>query len=268
MDCAGHPEGQGTTTARSSQHVDPGTVSAAQSQSRSVRVGEVLRGAPDTRLRELVGALGPERAALAYLEELRWPHGVSCPRCASEQTGWLERREKHYCRACRYQFRVSAGTVFHDSHVSPARWLAAVRLMLEAERGFPANRLREAIGGSYKTAWFVGHRIRAAMSRSLLDPGTPLALAHDLGERAGDAAPTASVSAGLALERWVLVRRLVAGAYHRPSLEHLSAYWNESRWRAAHLDDAHVFRETARALLAAEPLPYRELVDHTRPLGA
>lgn len=195
----------------------------------------MLRSVPDARLRRLVGALGPDDGARAYLEGLRWPGGVACPRCDSGRAGWLEERAKHYCRDCGYQFRVTAGTAFHDSHVSLTRWLVAIHLIVDSEQGFPAHKLWRTLGGSYKTAWFLGHRIRSAMSQSL----------HDVGLPSG--------------------RRLVGGAYRRTGAGHLAAYRNEARWRAAHLDNEHVFRETVVALLEAHPIQYHRLIDHAQP---
>ncbi|HEX4518233.1 MAG TPA: IS1595 family transposase [Gaiellaceae bacterium] len=218
----------------------------------------------DPRLTRLVAARGLEGGALAYLEELRWPGGVECPRCESDKVGYLEVRKKHYCRECLYQFRVTAGTVLHNSHVSLPDWLLAVRLMLESERGFPATRLQAALGVTYKTAWFVGHRIRAAMSLSLLDRTLPVALARDAGQAPVGAGgePWLDAAHDEAGSGWLLLRQLIAGDYHRPSIEHLTAYWNESRWRAAHPRGKDAFRETVKALLAAEPLPYDRLVQH------
>lgn len=216
----------------------------------------------DPRLKLLVARHGLDLGVLSYIEELRWPEGVECPRCNSNRIGFLELRRKHYCRDCSYQFRVTAGTVLHNSHVSLPDWLLAVRLMLEAERGFPATRLQAALGLTYKTAWFVGHRIRAAMSLSLLDGSLPVALARDAALAAADAAGEPASDAGHdeASIRWLLLRQLIAGDYHRPSLEHLTAYWNESRWRAAHPRGKDAFRETVKALLAAEPLTYDRLI--------
>jgi transposase-like protein len=220
------------------------------------------RSVPDEVLADLIRAHGRETGARIYLEELRWPAGVSCLRCSSLRVGWLDARQKYYCRDCGYQFRVTIGTVFHDSHVPLETWLIALQLILTSERGFPANRLYGVLGGSYKTAWFIGHRIRAAMSQSLIESGMPVALARAV-ERAE--AATAIAPVGRAGEGWLLVKKLVAGDYHRPSAEHLTAYWNESRWRAANLDNEHVFRETVRALLATGPLPYRQLVGSSSP---
>ena len=210
--------------------------------------GDGAAGAPDARLGALMAALGPEDGARAYIEELRWPEGVRCPRCDADECGRIEARRKYYCRACKYQFRVSAGTIFHDSHLSLSNWLLAVQLIVDSECGFPANQLQALIGGSYKTAWFVGHRIRSATLASLLELGMPPLLA---------ATPDRSVTLP---EHAPLAERLIADAYHRPSPQHLAAYRSEAHWRAAHVGNDELFRETVRALLSARPLPWDELV--------
>ena len=191
------------------------------------------RPAPDPRLQCLVDAVGLEDGAQRYVEELRWPDGVTCPRCESDRIGWLEVGETYYCRGCKYQFRVSAGTVFHDSHLPLSTWLLAAQLILESERGFPANQLHAIIGGSYEDSWFVGPRIRSAMSHSLISLGMPVALALAVEKAETDAAPTGNLEPSDATpEGWAFVKRQIAGAYHRPSFEYLTAYWNEARWRA------------------------------------
>ena len=195
----------------------------------------------DPRLEELVDRLGPGAGASAYLEELRWPDGVSCVRCGSLRVAFLETRNKHACRDCKYQFRVTAGTVLHDSHLPAHKWLLAVRLMLESVDGFPANQLHALIGGSYKTAWFVEHRVRAAMAQALGgDDGWAPALN---GSR-------------------VFARGAVA-VYHRPSLEHLDAYRAEAHWRAAHRYAEDAYRATVLALLDAKPVSYQQLTRRT-----
>jgi transposase-like protein len=219
----------------------------------------------DPRLVELRASLGPEAGSRAYVEELRWPEGVRCPRCASRHIGFLTERRKYYCRGCSYQFRVSAGTVLHDSHLPLSGWLLAVGLILASERGYPATRLQRSLGIGYKSAWFVGHRIRAAMAWALIskDPHVLSAFASadslaavpsDGSAPSVDPAPPA-VGAGLAL-----LKRVAAGAYHAPSVEHLNAYWAEVRWRAFHRGDGDAFRRTVEALLAREPFSYETLV--------
>lgn len=223
----------------------------------------------DPRLDELTERLGAEAGANAYLEELRWPDGVSCVRCGSLRVGFLKTRVKHECRDCGYQFRVTAGTVLHDSHASAYKWLLAVRLMLESGDGFPANRLCAMIGGSYKTSWFVEHRVRAAMAQALLDDHRAgmVALAGSANgmEGASDGAPEDGTEAAPdAVVRGLRLLKQVAGsAYHRPSLEHLPAYWAETRWRMDHAGSEDAYRATVLALLAAEPVPYRQLTRHS-----
>lgn len=223
----------------------------------------VLRS--DPRLEELVAALGAERGARAYLEELRWPDGPVCPRCESGRTGYLEARRKHYCRECAYQFRVTAGTVLHDSHLSASKWLLAVGLILDSEHGFPATRLQRILGGSYKSAWFVEHRIRAAIASALETSRPSFYVALGTGRSSSgkndprafhkpDPAPE-EIRAGLRL-----IKSLASGAYHRASEEHLGAYWAELNWRIAYANDPNVFRKTVHALLERSPLPYDALV--------
>jgi hypothetical protein len=130
-------------------------------------------------------------------------------------------------------------------------------------------RLQQITGGSYKTAWFVGHRIRAAMSKTLLDLGMPVALASTVEDAEGAALPIAALKAGgRAGEGWAYVRTLVAGPYHRPSPEHLTAYWSEARWRATNIDNEQVFRETITGLLKTRSLLYRQIIDHAQPRPA
>ena len=201
----------------------------------------------DPRLEELVGVLGLEGGSRAYLEEVRWPDGVVCPRCSAARTGYLEAREKHYCRDCSYQFRVSAGTVLHDSHAALSYWLVALGLILRSGHGYPATQLHQALGGSYKTAWFVEHRIRSAMSRALaaVDP------------------PVAQLELPIDAE-WAEMRSLAAGAYHRPSVDHINAYWGEALWRRRSAGDENAFRKTVGALLDAEPLTMARLTKRGR----
>ncbi len=104
-----------------------------------------------------------ERCRL-YLQALRWPGGVECPRCdESDRLLWLDSREKWHCYSCRYQFSVTAGTLFHSSHLPLWKWFVSVQLMTESRHGISANQLRHVLGGSYKTFWFTTHRIRVAM---------------------------------------------------------------------------------------------------------
>jgi len=100
----------------------------------------------------------------ARLEELRWPEGLECPRCNSKKIGRRENRHQYQCKSCRYQFSVTAGTIFHDSHLPLWKWFLAVYLIVEPKKGISANQLKRMIGVTYKTAWYLCHRIRAALN--------------------------------------------------------------------------------------------------------
>lgn len=112
----------------------------------------------------LVEKFNSEDACRNYLEELRWPDGVSCPRCESKKIARLQKRNQFECSDCRYQFSATSGTLFHDSHLPLWKWFAAIYLIGEAKKGVSANQLKRTLGVSYKTAWYLCHRIRAAMS--------------------------------------------------------------------------------------------------------
>ena len=121
---------------------------------------------------ELIDTYANEDRCRAILEELRWPDGPHCPRCESDKLSRLKDRAQFDCDSCRYQFSVTAGTIFHDSHLPLRKWFVAVYLMTESRKGISANSLKRMLGiGSYRTAWYLCHRIRAAM----VDPDlTPL----------------------------------------------------------------------------------------------
>jgi len=97
------------------------------------------------------------------LEELRWPDGVRCPRCESAKISRIHDREQYDCDSCRYQFSVTSGTRLHDTHLPLSRWFLAVYSMIESKKGISANQLKRTLGVSYKTAWYLCHRIRKAM---------------------------------------------------------------------------------------------------------
>ncbi len=100
----------------------------------------------------------------AALEELRWPEGVRCLRCGSEKISRIVTRRQYDCDSCRYRFSVTTGTIFHDSHLPLPKWFLAVLLMCEAKKGISANQLKRTLGVAHKTAWYLCHRIRQAMS--------------------------------------------------------------------------------------------------------
>jgi len=111
----------------------------------------------------LIEEFGSEDKCHEYLEDLRWPDGVECPRCESKKISRIVKRRQFDCDSCRYQFSVRVGTLFHDSKLPLWKWFLAVYLMIESKKGISANQLKRTLGVSYKTAWYLCHRIRAAM---------------------------------------------------------------------------------------------------------
>jgi transposase-like protein len=98
------------------------------------------------------------------LEELRWPDGVACLRCGSKSISRITTRKQYDCNACRYRFSVTTGTVFNDSHLPLPKWFVVVFLMCESKKGISSEQLKRTLGVAKKTAWYLNHRIRKAMS--------------------------------------------------------------------------------------------------------
>jgi transposase-like protein len=97
------------------------------------------------------------------LTRFRWPKGVECPRCHAKETAYIQSRKLFECLGCNYQFSVLVGTIFNDSHLPLEKWFVAAYLICESRKGMSANQIKRMLGISYKTAWYLCHRIRAAM---------------------------------------------------------------------------------------------------------
>ena len=102
-------------------------------------------------------------ASRRALEEIRWPAGPVCPRCESTDASPIKDRPTWSCRSCRKQFSVRLGTVLEDSRLPLWKWFFATYLICEAKKGVSSNQLKRTLGVSYKSAWYLTHRIRAAM---------------------------------------------------------------------------------------------------------
>jgi len=115
----------------------------------------------------LVGMMeqfGDESKCRAYLEALRWPNGVTCPDCKAAKVYPIAGRDQYVCASCEYQFSVTVDTIFHDTHLPLTTWFLATILLCEAKKGMSACQIQRSLGiKTYKTAWYLCHRIRAAM---------------------------------------------------------------------------------------------------------
>jgi transposase-like protein len=114
-----------------------------------------------------------ENQAREWLEGYRWPNGPFCCHCGGTRVapmgGKKHRPGLYYCPDCRGQFTVMTGSVMESSHVKITKWVMAIRLMASSKKGFSAHQLHRSIGVTYKTAWFMFHRLREAMA----DPSAP-----------------------------------------------------------------------------------------------
>ena len=112
-----------------------------------------------------------DTAARAYLENLRWPNGPVCPHCGGAERIYpvAARKERkireglYKCGDCIQQFTVTVGTVFEGSKLPLHKWVAATHLMCSSKKGISSKQLERMLGVTYKTAWFMSHRIREAM---------------------------------------------------------------------------------------------------------
>jgi transposase-like protein len=114
-------------------------------------------------LKDLTQMFSTDDQCRNMLKRLRWPMGVECIRCKSKRVFEVSTQKKFECVECGYQFSVLTQTTFHDTHLPLETWFMAVLLLVEARKGMSANQVKRTLGVSYKTAWYLCHRIRAAM---------------------------------------------------------------------------------------------------------
>jgi transposase-like protein len=118
-----------------------------------------------------------EEAARRHFEAIRWPHGPECPHCgvvgeATELQGKSTRPGVYKCRGCEKPFTATIGTVYERSHIPLHKWLLATHLLCASKKGISAHQLWRMLGfGSYRTAWFMAHRIREGMREALPEGG-------------------------------------------------------------------------------------------------
>src|SRR5229473_344568 len=109
-----------------------------------------------------------ETKAREHFEAIRWPDGPYCPHCGETERVYRLQGKSHrpgllYCNSCNGSFTVTTGSVMESSHVPLNKWALAFRLLCSSKKGVSAHQLHRTLGVSYKTAWFMAHRIREAM---------------------------------------------------------------------------------------------------------
>jgi transposase-like protein len=118
-------------------------------------------------------------AAREFFEAQRWPEGPVCPHCGvignayklepkPSKKGTHVRKGVYKCGGCREQYTVTVGTIFEDSHIPLNKWLLAIHLLCASKKGMSAHQLHRMLGVTYKSAWFMAHRIRYAMTQEPL----------------------------------------------------------------------------------------------------
>ncbi len=138
---------------------------------------------------ETTEAFGTVGACVSYLEAARWPEGIKCLQCGGSRiskfvtsetsrnitnrngeskTVAVPARQLYQCleTTCKFQFSVTTGTIFNDTHLPLNKWFLAVALMTNARKGISAKQMERHLDVSYKTAWYLCHRIRRAMSET------------------------------------------------------------------------------------------------------
>ena len=117
-------------------------------------------------LTDLTQMFSTDEQCRTLLKKLRWPYGIECVRCKSKRVFEVATQKKFECVECGHQFSVLTQTIFHDTHLPLETWFMAVLLLCEARKGMSANQIKRTLGISYKTAWYLCHRIRAAMKEA------------------------------------------------------------------------------------------------------
>jgi len=117
----------------------------------------------DMDLMKLIVKFDTDEKCRMALEKLRWPEGVRCIRCGSEKISRNYKRNQFECTPCGHHFSVTAGTIFHDSHLPLRKWFIAIYLICESKKGISALQLKRVLGVAYKTAWYLCHRVREAV---------------------------------------------------------------------------------------------------------
>ncbi len=128
----------------------------------------------DTNLTEIQKHFQDEDSAREFLEQMRWDDNLPiCPHCKEKGAYKLTpkadsksrvRKGVWKCKACRKQFTVTVGTIFEDSRIPLNKWLFAIHLLCSSKKGISAHQMHRLLGVTYKSAWFMMHRIRHAMS--------------------------------------------------------------------------------------------------------
>jgi transposase-like protein len=136
---------------------------------KKVEAGKPRVTQPSISLADLIAKFSDEATCKAYLRDNRWPNGVRCPRCGNEKVYTLKQPFKWQCQSAKcgkrgYRFSVTSGTIFENTKYPLATWFQVAYLMTQSKKGMSALQIHRQIkSGDYRTAWYMCHRLRAAM---------------------------------------------------------------------------------------------------------
>jgi transposase-like protein len=123
---------------------------------------------------EILKKFGTEEKCIEHFERIRWPNGFVCLKCGSPRVmkfkalGKTKKvRHLYECKDCHYQYSVTTGTVFHNSHLPLIKWFLAIYLICSAKKGVSAKQLQRQLSIGYEAAWYMAHRIRLAMQEDV-----------------------------------------------------------------------------------------------------
>ncbi len=123
---------------------------------------------PKTLL-EAVKVYSDPKACFDLMVEIRWPKGITCPRCSSDRVTLFANRPMFKCNACKKQFSVKVGTIFEDSPLGLEKWLPTLWLLANCKNGISSCEVARDLGVTQKTAWFMLHRIRHALKQGSIE---------------------------------------------------------------------------------------------------
>lgn len=107
--------------------------------------------------------------ALNFMIQIRWPNGITCPRCNSDRHTFISTRRTWQCKDCKKMFTVKLGTVMEDSPIGLDKWMCAVWMIVNDKNGISSYEVARGIGVTQKSAWFLLHRVRLAMQQGTFE---------------------------------------------------------------------------------------------------
>jgi transposase-like protein len=210
-----------------------------------------------------------EDACFKYVKDLHWPEGFICPKCGHTEAYFMAKRKVFQCVKCRQQTSVTAGTIFHRTHVPLRKWFWAIYLVGSDKRGCSAKRLEKLIGVHYATAWLMIHKIRKAMRDR--DSRYHLADMIEMDDSYFGGAASGKRGRGAANKSTVLVaveNRGTAPRYAAMEVVESMASNHLKDFVYRHIDDVHTIKTDAYSSYAALDVAFHHVGEIVKPPDA